>query len=260
MTSSWTRTLLVVVALFPTLAVSHGRAGITEEKSSFKSGDRDVRVDRFDPAGAGPFPAVIILNGSNGVEANQAEYRNFAVRLAESGYIAIVLHYFDRTQTTYADRESIDQHYLAWMLTIDDALKYARGLKTVNRKRVGVVGFSLGSFLALTMAATRGRDHIAAVAEYAGGYPLDNPVHKLSNLKKMPPVLILHGEQDDIVPVKEARALESLLKDRKLPYEIKIYDKQKHAFTGDDAHDAAERVFRFLDTYLKKSDAEEPAN
>jgi carboxymethylenebutenolidase len=232
-------------------------AQVTEEKATLKSGDKDIRIERFEPKGKGPFPAVVMLNGSNGVEANHTAYRDFGLKLAEAGYVALLPFYFDRTDTTYADKDTIYDNYIPWMLTIDDTIKYAHTLDKVDRKRVGMVGFSLGSFLALSLAATRGNDRITAVAEYAGGYPLDNPVHKLlGDVKKMPPVLILHGEKDDIVPVKEARSLESLLRENKITYEINVYDNQKHLFTGDDARDASDRVVRFFDKHLKKTETE----
>ena len=44
----------------------------------------------------------------------------------------------------------------------------------------------------------------------------------------MPPVLVLHGEEDRVVPASEARALEAWLAERGSPHEVVIYPGEGH--------------------------------
>jgi carboxymethylenebutenolidase len=70
-------------------------------------------------------------------------------------------------------------------------------------------------------------------------------------MRRMPPVLVLHGAADRVVPVEEARKLEQLLRDRGVPFEAHIYPGQGHGFTGEDRRDAATRVLDFFDRRLR---------
>ena len=47
-------------------------------------------------------------------------------------------------------------------------------------------------------------------------------------------MLILHGEQDENVPVNQAYLLRDRLTELKKDFEIKIFVKGKHAFPDDD--------------------------
>jgi carboxymethylenebutenolidase len=90
---------------------------------------------------------------------------------------------------------------------------------------------------------------IIAVAEFFGG--LADPF--TADAAKLPPVLVLHGEQDPVVPVEEARSLQRLLEQNRIPHEIKIYPGQGHHFTGLAQIDALGRVVEFFRQHLTKA-------
>ena len=160
--------------------------------------------------------------------------------LARQGYLALLVHYFDSTGNVAASPFS----FLRWMATVSAAIDYATRQPGLAGRPVGLVGFSLGAYLALAEAAHDRR--VGAVVDCFGGLPDIFP----SGLSAMAPVLILHGEADAIVPVAEARRLERLLRDNGLPYEIHIYPEQGHNFHGPDAQDAFERAMDFLGRHL----------
>jgi dienelactone hydrolase len=96
------------------------------------------------------------------------------------------------------------------MQAVADAITHASAPPGAGGQPVGLIGFSLGAYLALSVAAQDAR--VGAVVECLGGLPgLLAP-----GLRTMPPVLILHGGADPLVPVSEARALVRLLRDRGL--------------------------------------------
>jgi dipeptidyl aminopeptidase/acylaminoacyl peptidase len=69
-------------------------------------------------------------------------------------------------------------------------------------------------------------------------------------VRRLCPVLILHGEHDTTVPVAEAYDLEKELRRREIPYEIQIYPGTGHGFTGETWRDARVRAVQFLKKYL----------
>jgi carboxymethylenebutenolidase len=216
---------------------------ITQSQLSFDSGGKNIRLDCFLPDATGRrFPAVIGLHGSGGGHASMADPANL---LAEQGFAVYVLHYFDRTGTTEIDGlQTIFRHFPVWMKTLCDAVSFVARQPQVAPDRIGLLGFSLGAYLALSAAAIDSR--IQAVVEFFGGMPKEMRFFT----RRLCPVLILHGEQDKTVPVEEAYHLQQLLEKKQIPYEIKIYPGAGHGFSGETWRDAGQRTVAFLKKHL----------
>ena len=214
-----------------------------QSQLSFQSGGKQILFDCFAPATPGlRFPAVIGLHGSGGGYSSMAEP---AGMLAAHGFAVYVLHYFDRTGTTEAhDKRVIFRHFFAWMKTLWDAVSFVARQPGVDPERIGLLGFSLGAYLALSHAAIDSR--IQAVAEFFGGLPREMKVFT----RRLCPVLILHGEVDPTVPVEEAYHLQRVLEERKIPYEMQIYPGTGHQFRGETWQDAVQRTLVFLQRHL----------
>jgi carboxymethylenebutenolidase len=131
------------------------------------------------------------------------------------------------------------------LITLADAISFAERHPKVDSERIGLLGVSLGGYLALSLAAKDSR--ISAVASVMGGMPAEI----ITETKSMPPTLLLHGEADPIVPVSEARAVEALLKRLGTEHELKIYPGQGHSFRGLAQMDALTRTLRFLNKHLR---------
>jgi carboxymethylenebutenolidase len=125
------------------------------------------------------------------------------------------------------------------MRTIGDAITFVGQHASVDANRIGLLGFSLGAYLALSVASVEPR--VKAVVEFFGGMP-----EELHGFTRMPPVLILHGEQDRVVPVTEATRLKQLLERTKTPYEVRLYPGAGHGFSGLQLLDAGQRTSQFL--------------
>jgi carboxymethylenebutenolidase len=218
---------------------------IEETTATFESGGRPIKVERFEPKAPGKYPAVIVLHGSGGPELGGVAFRAMARELARRGYVAHFVHYFDRTGTIFGDDKTNREHFATWARTVADAVTFATKQENVDPRRVGLLGYSLGAYLSLSEAVFDKR--VKAVVEYFGGLP--EPL--VDRAKEMPPTLILHGEADPIVPVKEAHTLERLIQENGVTYEMHLYPKAGHAFLGADGHDSARRTLDFLAKHLK---------
>jgi carboxymethylenebutenolidase len=216
---------------------------ITQSQSFFESGGKNIRLDCFLPIADGQrFPAVIGLHGSGGGHATMSDP---ATLLAQQGFAVYVLHYFDRTGTTEIDGlQTIFRHFPFWMKTLWDAVSFVAREPSVDPERIGLLGFSLGAYLALSAAAIDSR--IQAVVEFFGGLPKEMKLFT----RRLCPVLILHGEDDKTVPVEEAYYLQQVLEKKHIAYEMQIYPGAGHGFSGEIWRDAGLRTLAFLQKHL----------
>jgi dienelactone hydrolase len=215
---------------------------IARSQLNFSSGNMLIRLDAYLPDSPGKLPTVLALYGSGGGVEGMDEP---ASMLAAQGFAVFVLHYFDRTGTTQAtDKPTIVRNFPAWGKTVWDAISHIEQHPQVNGNRIGLLGFSLGAYLALSVAAVDPR--VQAVVEFFGGFPKEMKFF----MRRLCPVLILHGEADPTVPVQEAYDLQTLLEKKGIPYEIKIYPGAGHRFEHDAWRDAGIRTLQFLQKFL----------
>jgi carboxymethylenebutenolidase len=211
--------------------------------NSFVSSGISITLDAFVPAPPGPHPAIIALYGSGGDHAGMASP---ATRLAEQDFAVYVLHYFGRTgHTEVNDKSTILRHFPAWGKTVWDAISHIEKLPEVDPTRIGLLGFSLGAYLALSVAAVDPR--VKAVVEFYGGMPKEMNFF----MRRLCPTLILHGEADATIPVQEAYDLRDLLEKKQIPYELQIYLGTGHGFPEAIWLDAQQRAHAFFKKYLR---------
>jgi dienelactone hydrolase len=219
---------------------------ISQSQLTFESGHKPIRLDAYLPDSGGTHPAVLALYGSGGGISGMSEP---ASMLAAQGFAVFVLHYFDRTGTTEAsDKPTMVRNFPAWGKTVWDAISHIEQHPSVDTNRIGLLGFSLGAYLALSVASVDPR--VKAVVEFFGGLPKEMKLF----MRRLCPVLILHGEADSTVPVEEAYELQRLLEKKATPYEIKIYPGVGHGFDSETWRDAGLRTLHFLQKYLASTE------
>jgi carboxymethylenebutenolidase len=221
---------------------------VTQSQSTFDSGGESIGLDCYLPAANGNrFPAVIGLHGSGGGHASMSDPADL---LAAQGFAVYILHYFDRTGTTgVVDKQSAMRHFPLWGKTVWDAISHVEGQEIVDPNHIGLLGFSLGAYLALSVAAVDAR--VQAVVEFFGGFPKEMKFF----MRRLCPVLILHGDADPTVPVEEAHHLQEILEKKNIPYELQIYPGVGHGFAGETWQDARRRTLAFLQKYLANMQA-----
>ena len=219
------------------------RVDVKKSARSFESGGKTIRVDSFVPANEQAHPAVIALHGSTGMAESISDKP--ASMLAAQGYAVLLLHFFDRSGTV-AQPSPQEMHDLfpEWMAAIGDAIGYVGTLNHVVNTQTALVGFSLGAYLALAVGATDAR--VKAVVDFCGGLPEE--LHATS--PKLPPTLILHGDQDKSVPIAEAYKIKELADKTGSVCEMHVYRGEGHFLSTFSMLDAAQRVQRFLGEHL----------
>lgn len=137
------------------------RKAFTERDATVDAGGWPLPATLSVPAGAGPFPAVVLVHGSGPHDRDESigpnkPFRDLAHGLASRG--VAVLRYEKRTRIFGAKIASI-RNFTVQDETIDDAAAAVRLLsKTtgVDTARIVVVGHSLGAMLAPRIATAAG--------------------------------------------------------------------------------------------------------
>jgi len=222
--------------------------GIVESDETFKSRGKDFAVDIFAPGTPGKYPAIIVLHGHGGAGENKrSSSHDLARRLARTGYVALVPHYFGSLKPDPKNGQKNARSFSVWTRTVSDSISFATRRPDVDPKRIGVHGSSLGSWVSLSLAARDRR--VSAVVENFGGLPEWEDL----NLGRLPPVLILHGDADRNVRVQEAYKLDQALREWGVSHEMHIYAGAGHGFRGDDREDSIKRTLDFFDLHVKRT-------
>ncbi|MGC2774239.1 MAG: dienelactone hydrolase family protein [Bradyrhizobium sp.] len=215
-----------------------------------------MALTRYEAAGTGKRPAVLILHGARGVELKPRAYERYADALASAGIGAYLVRYYnpadDRALAAISTREQREAYqtkrFDGWFERVSSAAT-AIMERPESSGRVDLLGFSLGGYVAAGTAARDSR--FAALAVLYGGMP-DNAASRVQHL---PPLLELHGDADQNVPLARGEALVKLAQAVGAPADQVIYPGRAHGFDFSDddpmAADATDRVVRFFRTRLQ---------
>ena len=182
-------------------------------------------AELYRPRGPGPFPAVVVLHGCNGIGPH---YRQWAELLAQWGYVAMLVDSFGpRGMTEVCNRGRM----VPATLRAGDAFAAARYLRAqpyVRAERIGLIGFSHGGWAVLkAVLADSARlaaapPFAAAVAFYPGCDPPGSPLET--------DTLILIGAADDWASAERCTRWRDLAQTNGHDLRLKIYPGALHAF------------------------------
>lgn len=217
----------------------------------FLSGSHFIRMEVLRAAGEDPFegtrrPAVAILHGASGIAGTRL-YHLYAEELNKRGIHAYIVYYYDGLPGVR--NPSSPAHYPQRDRIIEDAIEHLAGRPEVDANRIGFFGVSLGGFHTLQIAATDKR--VKAAVSLVGAMPRQLPLEAIA---AMPPTLILHGDEDRIVPVDRAYEAASILDQVGAPYELVVYDGEGHGFSAPARDDSVHRTGDFFDIHLNGRD------
>jgi carboxymethylenebutenolidase len=171
-------------------------------------------------------PGIVLIQEWWGIEPH---IMDLAQKLAEQGFVVAVPDlYHGKVATEPNDamrmmmliRGNVDKA----SSEIIGALDTVKNMPNVDPKRLGLIGFCIGGFMAYTVAS-RYADLGAVVPFYGAGYdPTPEEVQKVNA-----PVLAIYGSQDDSVPPEQIQKIESMYREVGKDITVKVYDAG-HAF------------------------------
>ncbi len=172
------------------------------------------------PTGAGPHPAVLLLASADGV---QASHRAWAEALAGWGYVALVIESLkSRDGAAGRDGHSVDVEGDAY-----DAFAFLAGLDYVDRRRIGLLGFSLGATRLFPIMASPSARRPEAVRFSAGVglYPECG-----AGLRFDAPILLLAGDSDPLISLGACQRLAANAADLGNDLRLEVYAGATHFF------------------------------
>jgi carboxymethylenebutenolidase len=216
---------------------------VQEAVQKYQSGEARVTVECFTPAAAGKFPAVLLLHGSGGLEQATGDvFAAFARELASEGFVVLIPHYFEKTDHVVGSSFG-DKEIPSYNDAVHDAIEFAILSGVVDSERIGVVGWSLGSYLAFFQSSKDPR--IKALVTVSGQLPLESKA-------KFPAVLILQGSKDKGAPSDRLKFFQEKLKAENSPVVAHVYKGVGHNLDLPTWEDASRRTAAFFNKYLKK--------
>jgi len=221
------------------------------------------------PEGAGPFPAVLVIEEIFGVNSH---IRDVTERVAREGYVALAPDIHHRAapgQELQYDEQGMQKGMqLIPKLTADGigadlaaSLKLLRARKDVRGDRIGCMGFCIGGHVAYLAACTT--DVRATASFYGGGIANFGPgggaptVTKTGGIKGR--VLCLFGAQDTMIPPAQVETIKGELEKHGVKHEVVVYPEATHGFFCDQrgsyhkpsAENAWERVKKLFNEELR---------
>ena len=208
----------------------------------FQSGGRTIRIETFPARPDGPRPSVILLHGANGVKFENLVVSGVMQFLGARDLAVHLVHYFDRTDTSYADNPTIHRYFPDWMASVQDAIRHIQ--ERYAGAPLGMFGHSLGGYL--TAATLVQNPAVQAAVILSGG--IDE--NSARAVQRTAPALILHGAADTRVEVTEARRLVGALTSAGAPPEFHLYPREGHVLEMASYADALNRSAQFLRRHL----------
>lgn len=255
--------LLFSISLLTTQAISaqqSGTAKIREALATQNCVDDEVKVCKYDyvydglsiealsfrPAGDGRFPGVLLIPG---YQRTALDLISLGAALARNGYAAVAV-----SQPSFGKSQGKADYVGPLTLKVlTEGYRKFKKESYVDADRMGIYGFSRGgmaaSLLAVRLDDVRAAVFGAGIYDFQKAYDemkiegiranmkmesgmTEAAVRERSSIFQMEklkcPVLILHGEKDENVPVSQAYMLRDRLTALKKDFEIKLYPDRAH--------------------------------
>jgi carboxymethylenebutenolidase len=179
------------------------------------------------PAGAGPFPAVLVVHENRGLNPY---IEDVARRLATEGFLALapdglypVGGYPGNDDAGRELQASLDQSKLR--VDLLNSARYVRN-HALSTKKLGVTGFCYGGGIVNYLAATLGN-------EMQAGAPYYGVAADTESVRSIKAALVCHlAEKDERINATYP-AFEAALKTTGVAYQIHVYPGTQHGFHND---------------------------
>lgn len=208
-----------------------------------------LRLDVYKPSNARNAPVVVFFYGGRWTQGSKQDYRYVGEALASEGFVAVIPDTRHYPEARLAGFMQDAARAVVWA-------EQRSGSYGADPKRVFVMGHSTGAHLAAMLAlnpeylkaAGGDRARLRGMIGLAGPYDfmpilapdlrdmfgpperfeLSQPISFVDG--ENPPLLLIHGEDDDTVPVSNTISLADRVKHRRGSVEQVLYPKMGHAW------------------------------
>jgi len=240
---------------------------IVGEDVTYRDGDTTLRgYLAYDDASRGKRPGILVLHEWWGVTPH---VRDYARALASEGYTALAVDMYGEVAEDPKTAGALMKGVMGAPDVMKSRFAAAKRLlaahPTVDERRLGAIGFSMGGRVALQMA--RADQDLAGVVSIYGNLETREPARAEVTRSR---VLVLHADGDPFVKPESIPAFRSEMEAAKVDYSFVSYPGVKHGFANPDATDRGKRfgmpiaydaeadrkaraeIFRFFSTVFRK--------
>jgi acetyl esterase/lipase len=247
--------------------------------------DQHLALNMAQPAGKGPFPAVVCIHGGGFRAGKRESYDALCVALAQRGYVAVTITYRLAPAFPFPAAVQDCKTAVRWLRAHSE--KY-----NVDPQRIGVTGGSAGGHLAQFLGVTAGVKEfegegyleqpsgVKCVVNYYGPsdftqsyaksvdaaevlplffggnleekrreHIVGSPLHWVN--PNAAPTLCVHGTEDKFVAFEQAQWLVDRLKACAVEADLLKMEGAGHGFKGGDSEKAQAALIGFFDKHLR---------
>lgn len=172
-------------------------------------------VDIYSPPGANNLPIIMMVHGGGWVSGSRSGFTGIARRFRELGFVTVNIDY---PLSPWAPLTASIPKQIASLQCIRQWLDYVAPYIGGNAQKVGLLGHSAGGHLATITGIVEGPARIKAIVSWGGVYDLEPfvgstalnylaPIYRIAWWS--PPIRVLHGVWDSVVPYSQANAIGS---------------------------------------------------
>jgi dienelactone hydrolase len=227
---------VIAFALFWLATAAPRAQTLPAEYATFMSHGKAVSCAVYDAHDA--TATILFLRGAS--PSDLAFARTEARFFAEHGLRVLLVDYL----TVTPNLELTPTNYRLWGQAVEDIVVDLRARPLPRARKIALIGQGLGASVAL-LAGSR-KLGVEAIAAWSGLLPNQF----FSQVQTLPPLLILHGEQDKQVPIVNARQLVRLCELKDFTCEAGLYPDEGHVFSSKATESVNQRVLTFFRTYL----------
>src|SRR5882757_9417673 len=226
---------IIAFALFWATAALRAQT-LPVESATFMSHGKAVSCAVYDAHDA--TATMIFLRGASA--ADLAFARVEARFFAEHAFRVWLVDYLAVTPNL----EPTATNYRRWGQAVEDIVADLHAHPAARARKIALIGQGLGASVALLAGSHK--LGVEAIAEWSGLLPNQF----FSQVQNLPPLLILHGEQDKQVPIVNARQLVRLCELKDFTCEAGMYPDEGHVFSTKATDSANQRILTFFRTHL----------
>ncbi len=217
---------------------------------------------------SGPFPSVQIHHAGGGYEP---VYEHMAMKLAERGFVGTAM-----IHRGYPGSEGNMEYGKGEITDIGNLTEEIRSRPYIDPGRMGIMGYSRGAHNAIL--ALERYDYFKAgvlwstpvdmvdharvnpwISEMFGGSPdkvpeeyrIRSSILFVDQLNC--PLLLIHGEKDEVVPVRHTLRLAEALNKHHKPFELKLFPEERHIWSLAGFANNWRLTVEFFERHLKQS-------